>query len=765
MIHASDRLGGAIIGSTILGAFILLPFTQDPSYLFSAIPLAVLVGALGMVLRRMRIHDGLIFLGQLVLVIVFLFAIAIPLIGPDQSIFGLFAEGVRHMSTHTTPMIANPGLTVLLVATIGLTALLTDLLAIGVNRPAWGILPTLTLYLIGAVGLLRDIPWWTIVLLAIGYLWILLADGINSAEVWPRNLDRTVRLTGRITPLALRMGGVVAVAAVALSLVVGLLVPLPPTQHWNAGRLNQDSGPIQLADPMLDMRRNLSLPADTPVLTYTSDAGEGQYLRMAALPVLDSVGWQNASFPLTEGNSLPPPPGQTTPGRQITTQISIGDFRSEYLPLPYAPQQFDAPGSWAYGSDSLVVVATGENRTSATQDLSYQVVSTDPSPDGAVLSTAMPGQPSDANLTAVVPQDLPQEIIDLTVEITQSEPTAALKAAAIQAYLRSDQFTYSLEPQPGTGYDAMTRFLLQDKRGYCEQFAGSMAAMARVIGIPSRVAVGWLPGTQTGNGYEVTMHDMHAWPELYFEGVGWVRFEPTPGVAVPPAWTLTAPEEPSETEAPQPQPEATEVPSPVPSEVAPEPIVPEQPQPDRVNVAAIIGRVAIALGLLAVLTGLLAGPGLLRRRQRTRRLTPVGTGLEASRQEVDAAWDEVRDSFLDYGHFWPSGSPRQVGRRAAAGLPEESGQALVALSREVERSRYAQGAVHSGDLAAMVTSIREGLRADKGWDTRLVGEWWPRSWWNALGVALSWPSIRARLVVWWGQLVAWWRERRSARSS
>lgn len=747
MIHASDRMGGAVIGASILAALVLLPFTQDPSYLISAIPLVVLLGALGMVLRRLRVNDGLVFAGQLVLLVVFLFAISLPLAEPGQGMFGLFAEGVRHMSTHTTPMIANPGLTVLLVAAVGLTTVLTDLLTVGVDRPAWGILPALTLYLIGAVGLLRDLPWWTIIMVALGYLWILLADGINSAEQWPRNLDRTLRLTGRITPLALRMGGIVAAAAVALTLLVGQLVPLPPAQHWNAGRLNQDSGPIQLADPLLDMRRNLSLPADSPVLTYTTDAG-GQYLRMASLAVFDSNGWQNASFPLTQGDSLPPAPGQTTPGAEFSTQIQIGDFRSEYLPLPYAPRSFDAPGSWAFSADSLVVVATGEDRTAATRDISYEVVSTDPTPDGMVLSTAMAGQPSDGNITATVPQDMPQEIIDLALEITQAEPTAALKAAAIQRYLRSGEFTYSLEPQPGTGYDAMTRFLFDDRRGYCEQFAGSMAAMSRAVGIPSRVAVGWLPGEQQGDGFEVTMHDMHAWPELYFEGVGWVRFEPTPGVAVPPAWTLTAPEEPEASASATPS-QPTESPSAVPTPAPTDQAAPEEEQ-QGVNVAAILGRVALAIGVLGLVAALLAVPGLLRRRQRTQRLAPIATeDLEASRRAVDGAWAEVRDSFLDYGHGWPAGSPRAVGRRAAAVLPEDAGRSLVELSRQVERSRYAQAALHTGDLAGMVGTVREGLRVDTGWDTKLVGEWWPRSWWSALASALAWPSIQARVVQWW----------------
>ncbi len=84
------------------------------------------------------------------------------------------------------------------------------------------------------------------------------------------------------------------------------------------------------------------------------------------------------------------------------------------------------------------------------------------------------------------------------------------------------------------------------KKGYCQQFAFAMAVLARLLGIPSRVAVGFTPGTATGelNTYQVKTSDAHAWPELYFQGLGWMRFEPTPsgsggqGTAVPPAYTI-----------------------------------------------------------------------------------------------------------------------------------------------------------------------------------------------------------------------------------
>ena len=109
--------------------------------------------------------------------------------------------------------------------------------------------------------------------------------------------------------------------------------------------------------------------------------------------------------------------------------------------------------------------------------------------------------------------------------------TAYDKAERLRNWLRT--FTYSLQA-PGDGTDDSSQDVilqfLKERKGYCVQFASAMAVMARILGIPARVAVGFLPGHQdpvTG-AWTVTLKDAHAWPELYFQGIGWVRFEPTP---------------------------------------------------------------------------------------------------------------------------------------------------------------------------------------------------------------------------------------------
>src|SRR5690606_40395181 len=91
-------------------------------------------------------------------------------------------------------------------------------------------------------------------------------------------------------------------------------------------------------------------------------------------------------------------------------------------------------------------------------------------------------------------------------------------------------FTCGLERAASVGNDELVAFLDESGRvGYCEQFAASMAVMARTLGIPSRVAVGFLqPRKVSDDFWEFSAHDLHAWPELFFAGSGWVRFEPTP---------------------------------------------------------------------------------------------------------------------------------------------------------------------------------------------------------------------------------------------
>ncbi|MGI3780543.1 MAG: DUF3488 and transglutaminase-like domain-containing protein, partial [Janthinobacterium lividum] len=518
-------------------------------------------------------------------------------------------------------------------------------------------------------------------------------------------------------PAVWRAAGLLAAPSVVLALVFAVLLPtisLPGLGHGFGG-----NGPLQLTDPSLDLKRNLNQPTNRVVFRYTTDHPGGVYLRMAALPQFSAAGFGNTQIRLNAGSELSEPPGysgEVPPVR--TTKITSVDFSSQYLPAPYAARGFTAAGSWSYNSESLTIV-NSENRADQLTNLSYEVRSWDIAPTAADLARAGAGNPSDSDVTSAVPKDLPAPIIDLSHQVTRGADTAYAKAAAIQAYLRDpDNFTYDVQQRPGNGYQSLVDFLTHDRRGYCEQFASAMAVMARVNGIPSRVAVGFLPGTRTGDRYDVDVRDMHAWPELYFTGYGWVRFEPTPGVQTgdPPPWTVPS----ASTDTPSASASASAAPSTAaPSQSSVPSSAPrEEPAQTTTTTTTFPWRTVGVLAGAVVLLLLLAVPATLRVRRRRSRLG--GTG--PSDEQVEAAWAELRDTVLDFGGTWPEGTPRFVGREVGNRLEGSDREDLGRVATLVERARYAPDLgdpAQSRDLAVTTASLRTALSAPAGLGQRL----------------------------------------------
>jgi len=272
----------------------------------------------------------------------------------------------------------------------------------------------------------------------------------------------------------------------------------------------------------------------------------------------------------------------------------------------------------------------------------------------------------------------------------------------------------------------MQNFLLNDRKGYCEQFASAMAMMARVVGIPSRVSVGFLPGEQDQDVWKVSIRDMHAWPELYFANYGWVRFEPTPASVTgsAPPWTVQNAGSSESDPSANPTSESTD------SQRSPgaEPSVVPSVQPNEPGqaVGAGWGRTLIWSGIALVLLVILAAPATIRMRRRSTRLSGSGP----SEEQVEAAWAEIRDTVLDYGGSWPDGSPRAIGQEMAHRLDEEESESMSRVATLVERSRYARafdggGAV--GELPKMTADIRHGVAAPTDWRHKVTALLFPRS--------------------------------------
>ncbi len=337
-------------------------------------------------------------------------------------------------------------------------------------------------------------------------------------------------------------------------------------------------------------------------------------------------------------------------------------------------------------------------------------------------------------------------------DVTAGSLTDYERAVALQQWFREDGgFRYSLDDAPPgkVGADQLAAFLdaRSGRVGYCEQFAAAMAVMARTLDIPARVAVGFLtPDRVEGDTWVYSAYDLHAWPELYFPGAGWVLFDPTPGDRVPdaalPAYSTRGSEVDLPTVSPDSEPSASQ--SAGPDREPQQPTTAPQDATDENAAAESDGGgvpwrlVLLVLVTLLLLAAVVVGPRLLRGRQRARR---VLGGPEA-------AWEELRATVLDLRQQWPgSRSPREVeailvrrlGRtddederpQHGAQRNPEAAESLTRIAREVERGRYARAGVgrgaEPGALHDDVLTCTAALEAGSSPHGRRLARWLPVS--------------------------------------
>ena len=187
-------------------------------------------------------------------------------------------------------------------------------------------------------------------------------------------------------------------------------------------------------------------------------------------------------------------------------------------------------------SDAADVLQRAVDNVETLQEVgSYRVVSASPRITPDLLQNDFT---TFGYLTTVDTIAIPQRVQDLAVSITAGARTDFEKAARLEQFLLNN-FAYDLRVGPlSRSKDVVEAFLFERQAGYCSQFATAMAVMARAIGLPARVATGYLPGTfdsMTGV-HVVRLSDAHAWVEIKFRRAGWVPFDPTPRPDSP--WAL-----------------------------------------------------------------------------------------------------------------------------------------------------------------------------------------------------------------------------------
>ncbi|MEE4541594.1 DUF3488 and transglutaminase-like domain-containing protein [Streptomyces sp. V4-01] len=730
--------------ATMMASFSLLPLTDGSGWYVRALVLVCVQSGIGAGARRIPLARPLTVLVQavvslVVLTVMFASHQALGGLLPGPSAFRqlgqVLQDGMDDVSNFSIPAPVTPGIRLLLIGGVLIVGLAVDAVAVTYNTSAPAGLPLLALYSVAAGLYDGGAAWPYFLIAAAGYLLLLLAEGRDRLSRWGRvfggppaangwggssaggSTSAPVRTGRRIGAMAL--GIALLAPAVLPSLGGGLLDPSGRGSGSGSGR-GGGSGSVNLVAALQD---NLNQPDNREVLTYRTDATDvpGTYLRIAALDKFDGKAWTPSHQDTQDiPDPLPRPQGMAADVKftPVSTQVRADhDYVQGLLPMPFPALTVQVPGDWKFQPEGRMVIGQGGQTTS---DLRYAVTSMQVAPTAAQLAAAPRATGRIARQYTEVPKSLPPVVAQTARAVTRNATDDYQRAVDLQRYFTSGQFVYNTQATAGTGVDAIARFL-QTKEGFCVHFAFTMAAMSRTLGIPARVAIGFTPGTATSNGMmSVGLKDAHAWPELYFEGIGWTRFEPTPYRGTAPSYTqdtATGGGDNSQELAPH---GATKAPSVAPHNTdscAPE----NRGVGDCGQAAATAGGnsggggtgTPLRIGLYALLGLLLlsipAAPLLWRTRLRARRL---GGGRGKPEGPTLSAWREVLDTGWDYGVLPDeSETPRRAMARLVAdgGLTGEAATAAAKLATAVEETLYAPQPRPTAGLGAEVRRVRAGL--------------------------------------------------------
>jgi transglutaminase-like putative cysteine protease len=675
---------------------------------------------------------------------------------------------------------------------IGLVAIMVDLLAVRLRRPATAGLPLLVLFSVPVASDLKTFGAWQAVTFAAGmagFLMLLSTAGRDRLRMWGRlvtfrYVQRTDEAgTGPDTRELAASGRRIGLAAVCLAVIVPLVVPTLAKQDvfgasgggpGHAGGGGSGTG----LDPMLDVQKALRERTPQTVFTYNTNSTDptGQYFQVYVLNYnATQDNWvpmfTDAQQPVQVGQPLPYQPASATAATVTTTvrltpsQVQFDD--AGYLPVPYAPVKLSAStaSGWSEKRASLMLF----NVSPLQSGLQYTVTSSEADPSGVNINDS----------AATVPPSISNQYGNYSgpdinrLKAIESQHTAHANspldaALALQNWLLSSHFHYSVKPRlPGSHW--LLKFLTTSRRGYCQQFAWAMAVLARLYGIPARIAVGYTAGTvatTAGHGGatgRVTTADAHAWPELYFAGEGWLRFEPTPhatgspgqGTATVPAYAASAagvggtPGSGGGSSTGSTGPSGQSSTGPNPSKLTGHGTPGQAGGPVPTAGSGLWLAIAIPLLVLA----LLLAPAVARRVTRRRRWLAASDDAAAAA----AAWRELTDDLTDYGLARaPGETPRSLARRltAEAGLDEAAAQSLRRIVAATERATYGRLAQPGAGLSADSSRVRRAIAGAVPKRQRIRAGLLPASTLAALQDALqsagdklswldtSWPAMR-----------------------
>ncbi|MEW1955749.1 DUF3488 and transglutaminase-like domain-containing protein [Terrabacter sp. NPDC080008] len=753
---------------TLLAAFATLGAIYPITSLFTAatwLPGAVLVVALvaglgllgrGLTRSRLLVVVVQVLVTGYVLLAVWAgdtFAFLLPTPATAEAANSLGLQALDTVQRYSAPAPLNDGTTFCLLMAVALVAIAVDAMAATWRSPAAAGLPLLTAYLITAAN--GDSA------LAVRYfvvpvaLWLVMLHTTARAqfgrwgtthaaaggEIEEAEQDRqTLR---SFSAGAVQLGLLGIVVAVAIPSLVPHFPPHYLTEGLGRSTSSGGEGSVGFNDT-LDLSRSLNDQDQTPVLTYTTTGFSRPPLRVLATSYYSRGQWSvvGSSTERPDSPAPLPPPSQR---RDYVITVTNNTLAAPRIAAPYPVVAVAMEGTpWS------IDPVTRDVRVGRAVS-SYRITYADLAPAPPQLrASGPPDSPSITSDDLAVPDRSKELLQRWSDEVTRGQDNPLDKAIAIQNHLRDTSvYTYSLdlgEPlrdSQGRLLDPIQSFY-QTRRGYCVQFATAMIMMARAQGIPARMAIGFLPGQLSGEQYVVRASDAHAWPELYFQGFGWLRFEPTPGArsGSPPPYAVLG----ASTGATGGGREVTEkassgaVPSAAPTTARPTAAPVQRKSPTFLDTVGSVFTWRNLAVVLALLIGVLAAfsmpitAWLLRLRRRRAAVT--------QQDLIEAEWAELTSHLSDLGIGTPAGiTLRQLRTRYVTDghLDPENATAMGRVTATLEKSRYDLPERTTPEEAAAlhedIRAIRRQIGRTRAWQVRVRSFLWPQaavSYWRSL---------------------------------
>lgn len=523
----------ALAGVSIAAGLALGRIYDDDSFAMPVVVAAVLPHVIGLAGRRRGSRPELV----LVLTVIAFVVAAAWLLVPATTVYGIpgpatvtalahrLHDGWHVFRVGRAPVAVSDGVVLLAMCATAAAATTADLLAFRAEATIGAIAPALVVFVFASTLGTTELRTLTTLAFAAAVVVFLLVQ--HQVLLEARRAWATGRRPGPsgVASVGAAVGGL----AIVTGLLLGPALPGagdPPLVAYRGlgGAGAAGPGDYRTLSPLVDLRARLTDQPDQAL--FTVKAPVRLYWRIAALDDFDGRVWGIRSRARPASEIL----GRGHNGRDVVTQqFDIGVLDAQWLPAAYEPVGIDL-------ADARVVV---ESRTLIAgrreiTGLTYTVRSRVPARPGPREIAATVG-PVPASLRRTLqqarrlPAGFPARVRRLAQQIVTGAATPYDAAKRLEAFFLDGSFSYDLDTPRGSGTDAITAFLVA-RQGFCEQFAGTFAAMARAAGLPARVAVGFTPGDfDSSSGlFTVKARDAHAWPEVWLRGLGWTAFEPTP---------------------------------------------------------------------------------------------------------------------------------------------------------------------------------------------------------------------------------------------